>query len=414
MPSFFHLRRVTLLRILAFWFGVVASTPWAIFRASAQEPPPLTWSGQIRPRTETRTSQSGDAREVFTSMRVRAGLAAALDKEAKIFLQFQDVRLWGEEAHTLTDYRADNFDLHQGYLELTALPGLGGTLRVGRQELAFGEQRLVGAVDWTQQGRSFDGLRYTAPALGKLETDFFWMKTQEASSPTHRYDAAFLGAYGTLELEGGSSFDLYLLANTDSRQVDPNELVTFGGLWKGRLGALDARFEGSFQGGQWAGKDVSAYLVGGRVTMSVTEKAKVTFWYDLLSGDDNPNDGEWKVFNTLYATNHAFYGLADYFTDIPLHTGGLGLQDLALKLAVAPRSDTDLNVDLHVFRTAQPGELSSRSLLDELDLTLTHRLSERLRLVGGYSFVQVRDGIQELGRLNRNAHWAYLMLDGRF
>jgi hypothetical protein len=51
---------------------------------------------------------------------------------------------------------------------------------------------------------------------------------------------------------------------------------------------------------------------------------------------------------------------------------------------------------------------------DALDLSLTHRMAPGLTAVGGYSFVQARDGIKELGRLEENAHWAYLMLNAFF
>jgi hypothetical protein len=155
-------------------------------------------------------------------------------------------------------------------------------------------------------------------------------------------------------------------------------------------------------------------MVGGRAGLAVKEGATLTLWYDLLSGDEDQTDDEVGVFSTLFATNHPFYGLADYFTDIPLHTGGLGLQDLALKLALAPRPHTDVNVDLHTFRTAEQGSLSTRSLANELDLTLVRRLSPAFSVMAGYSFVQARKGMKELERLEADAHWAYLMLNARF
>jgi len=118
-------------------------------------------NGQIRPRTEMRDLGGDDDRVAFTSMRVRAGFLASLERSVNVFVQFQDVRLWGEETSTLADFSADNLDLHQGYLEL----GFGEdgqiTAKVGRQETNLGGQRLVGAVGWTPQGRSFDGVRVT-------------------------------------------------------------------------------------------------------------------------------------------------------------------------------------------------------------------------------------------------------------
>ena len=42
-------------------------------------------------------------------------------------------------------------------------------------------------------------------------------------------------------------------------------------------------------------------------------------------------DKKYNVFNTLYATNHKYYGFMDYFIDIPRHTYGLGLIDIHAK-----------------------------------------------------------------------------------
>lgn len=74
-------------------------------------------------------------------------------------LQFQDSRTFGVEGgNTLAN--GSNIDLHQGYILLEnvfKLPGL--SLKVGRQEIAFGGQRLIGTVGWHNVGRSFDGGR---------------------------------------------------------------------------------------------------------------------------------------------------------------------------------------------------------------------------------------------------------------
>jgi hypothetical protein len=83
-----------------------------------------------------------------------------------------------------------------------------------------------------------------------------------------------------------------------------------------------------------------------------------------------------------------------------------------LDFALDPR--TGLKLDLHSFRTAEEGDLSTRSLAQEVDLTLTHRLSAAFSFTGGYSFVQAKDGIKELERLSENAHWVYLMLNTVF
>lgn len=72
-------------------------------------------------------------------------------------------------------------------------------------------------------------------------------------------------------------------------------------------------------------------MLGARLGFDVGTGGSLTLWYDLLSGDADPNDGDTKVFDTMFATNHKFYGFADMFLNISVHTGGQGLQDLAVK-----------------------------------------------------------------------------------
>jgi len=243
--------------------------------------------------------------------------------------------------------------------------------------------------------------------------DLFAMKLQEKSSATFGFDGDFLGAYGTVDLRTGGSLDVYALLTRDS-QAGGNDEHTVGGIWKAQAGPVSLRVEGSAQGGEREGARVSAYMLGARAGMAVHEQATLTLWYDHLSGDDSPNEDEVKVFDTLFATNHAFYGAADYFLNIPVHTGGLGLRDAAVKLRLNPTASTEVKVDLHALSTAAGGDLSTRSLARELDLTLTHPMGSGLTAVGGYSFVQARGGIRELGRLDKNAHWAYIMLNALF
>ena len=130
----------------------------------------VTLGGQVRPRFEYR-EPAGNRDDGATSMRVRVNLSALLERNVQAFIQLQDVRFFGEETNTLGDFSADNFDLHQGYLELNHSGDAGFALRVGRQEVNFGGERLVGAVGWTQQARSFDGARGRCPRERKRGED---------------------------------------------------------------------------------------------------------------------------------------------------------------------------------------------------------------------------------------------------
>lgn len=369
-------------------------------------------SGQVRPRFEYRT-RPGDAHDTFTSMRVRAGIFAKLEKDVRVMIQLQDVRLWGEETNTLGDFQADRFDLHQGYLELGNLGDHPLSVRAGRQAIALGGQRLIGAVEWTQQGRAMDGLRVTAnPGKGKV--DAIAVRLKDATSAAHATNAYLLGAYGSTEVRPKTSVDAYALYNRESGGADTDQ-TTFGLRLYGSHSYFAYRFEGSYQSGTRAGEDVAASMAGARLGIKGQGgKVSLTIWYDYLSGDDDPVDGKTKVFDTLFATNHKFYGFADLFLNIPAHTGGLGLQDIALKGSFSPNKPTKVSLDLHRFSVAKQGTLTGSSLGTEVDLTVSYKYSKEVSLVAGASRVFAKDPLIQLGRLDDDLTFTYLMTNVSF
>ncbi|MFQ5680178.1 MAG: alginate export family protein [Gemmatimonadota bacterium] len=383
-----------------------------VFAASPAAPQQVTLGGQLRPRFEFREPVDG-GEDAFVSMRARAHLVAALEKGVRVFLQLQDVRLFGEETSTLGDFRADNFDLHQGWVELTRPGTVDLTARLGRQEIVFGGERLVGAVNWAQQGRAFDGARITA-AGSDARVDVFGALLSDATARSGEEDAYVVGAYGRLERIGPGTLDLYGIFDR-VEGPDGTSQGTLGGRWWGERNRVRFRGEASVQVGERAGSDVVAFLVGARVGLALAEgRGSVTLWYDYLSGDDDPADATVRVFDTLFATNHKFYGFADLFTNIPAHTAGRGLQDLAVKGSYRPAPALTLALDIHSFRVARSAGLGTGHLGEEADLTLAYRYSQEVRLVTGISHILAGRGFAEIGRLEEDSTWLYVMTDVSF
>jgi len=372
----------------------------------------LTFNGQVRPRSEFRDpAPSGQA--MFTSMRARAQVFATLGRDVSVFLQFQDVRLWGEETSTLTDFRADNFDLHQGYAQLQKIGGLPISLRLGRQAISLGGQRLIGATEWMQQGRVFDGVRTTAVFSGG-RVDLLAIKLAEANASAAASNAYLTGVYAQVNSVSNVALELYALYNRVSGGAGTDQ-VTLGLRWASQRSNISYRLEGSYQTGERSGLTVSAYMFGARVGTSVARgKGEINVWYDYLSGDDDPTDAKVKVFDTLFAANHMFYGFADLFLNIPVHTNGRGLRDLAIKTSVFPRKAVKIGLDFHFFGLAEKGGLASGQLAEEADLTLSYRYSPNVAFVWGFSYVTVRDGFAAIGRGKENVSLAYLMTNVTF
>lgn len=370
----------------------------------------LEWAGQVRPRVEFRDPAADGDGDSFTTMRTRLQVKSTLERKTNVFIQWQDVRLWGEESNTLGDFSADNMDLHQAYIDFKDFADRGFDLRLGRQEINFGGQRLVGAVGWTSQGRSFDGVRLT---LGAADTkvDLIGIRLADATAATHADNAYLTGAYATLS--GSLNSELFLLRNLIYRSAGTTtDQITLGLRRAGKLGAYPYRIEAAYQTGERGGEDVAALLVGLRVGTELG-KGSATLWFDYLSGDDDPSDGETKVFDTLYATNHKFYGFADLFLNIPAHTAGGGLRDMAIKLSW-PLGPIALKADIHSFSLAEKGGLDSAHLGEEIDLVLSHKYSGDVSLTAGLAHVLADDTFAAIGRLSDDATWAFFMVDARF
>lgn len=387
--------------------AVLVLTSFTTFALSAQEP---ALHGQVRIRYEYR-DPSGGGPDAFTSMRVRLGLDVEIEEGLSIFIQAQDVRIWGEESHPLFDYRADNLDLHQGYLKFRGEGTSWLTTTVGRMETNFGGQRLVGAIGWKQQGQSFDGVRFDAEAGGtRWALIAYTLHDETAVGVTE--DEELYGVYGTLLSVGPGSLDLYWLYDRLRGGATSDEHVigaryVFSGEFSGRL-------EVSLETGTRADVDVSAFMLGARVGKDFGGgEFSATLWYDYLTGDD-PATPEVEVFNTFFGTNHKFYGFADLFLNIPAHTAGAGLQDLALKLSWKPSAGVDVGIDLHSFHAAEQGTLTGTHFGEELDVTLRRQYSAHLSATVGFSYVIQDDLLAEIGRLDQDLTWFYVMLNATF
>jgi len=377
----------------------------------AQTGPVMHLEGEIRPRAVSREPVAGGW-DHMTSMRTRIGVRGDMERELGFFIQIQDVRAWGEEV-TVRDASADALDLHQAYLDVGNLPGVGGMIRVGRQEVAVGESRLVGAPDWGQAGQAFDGMRWIRPTReGSLE--LIMLQLKEDSSPAHEENAGLLTASFRRRLREGEEGQIYLVHDRDYDSVGVRR-ISVGGIWKKRTGPYAFRLQGIYQAGERETADVEAYLLAASGTLEVLSgQGSLTLWYDRLSGDSNPEDGVARAFSTLFGAGNRFYGRADYFRDVPAETGGLGLQDGALKLAYSPSPALSLNLDLHAFRTAADGDLSSPRLGEEADAWLQYRFREYLTIRTGYSLTRAGPGMKELEILEGTGYFGYFMTSLKF
>ncbi len=308
-------------------------------------------------------------------------------------ITLQDSRIWGEEGAANTSANpslsagssTDKVDLHEAYLVINQLfEGTEGeeilTLQVGRQELSFGDQRLVSPLEWSNVARAWDAARviWTPPGIEDLQVDVFASIIRDTTSTAAGTAnlTADTGASGTgvdqiddnQEFHGiYSNFNFQpfpatkYIAPGDSAEVplwrkhkidlygfwrrlsDDNLFVgedgatgsvdeyTIGALFKGGITGFDYSAEGVLQFGRYSDDDIQAYgfaLTGGynlppALRMGL-KAARVGVEYTYGSGDADPADGKHETFDPLFPFGHYYQGHQDIFS----WKNG---QDLALK-----------------------------------------------------------------------------------
>lgn len=414
---------------------VVAATAAAAQQVEASAP--VTLSGEIRTRSEWDRPGGTVAEDVFTYLRTRLGVRATPADNLNLYFQLQDSRVYGASAAAAAG-NPNVTDLHQAYFDIGAdWRARRVTTRVGRQEVAFGNERLIGQVGWSNTGRTFDGARVLLAPAGESapwSATLFVATVDEAGrrfgAPTSAggnvTDRAVAGAWFNHTLHGGMiEATLVYDAGAKYRTYTESNRFTFDARFKSRAAAaigFDA--EVAWQGGSQkhgaasgspVAQDVSAWLLAGRFgRMAATgRKTSAIVGADILSGDATQADGEYRAFNTMYATNHQYYGFMDLFPDPAARTNDAGLADVFGSVSRQLNDRTTLRMDLHRF-SAQAG--GAGEIGWEFDVIAPIKLTGGSALELGYSIFRASDGATAigLGPTDHVRHWGYLQLRAGF
>ena len=409
-PSLFPRLRIPFLRRTALLVLGLLLLPLV---ARAQLPSSLDLGGQIRERSQLDAKAFAPDASAADFHELRTRLYAAFEPADRIeaFVQIQDSRRFGAGSGTLAP-PTNTIDLHQAYFKVNGLFGAPLALKVGRQEIAYGNQRLIGSVGWHPRGRTFDGgvLAYETETAS---VDLF------AARLANRYPVPsggegsenLLGVYSSWSVAEAQTLEAFAILDNDTQNVNgENQLTRFtpGVTLKGSVSQVSYTLEGAYQTGTMQGASIGASLLSATADYAFGGSSAPTLGagYTRLSGDADPTDDELGTFNTLFATNHKFYGYMDYFLSIPAHAPQ-GLQDLHLNTSVSLSESVGVNAKFHHFtQTAAPSGGSTEAYGQEVDLTLSYQFADPLSVTVGASTFFPGDAMIPDGD---TAYWAYVM-----
>lgn len=90
----------------------------------------------------------------------------------RLFAQMEDARVLGNNAIPAAFPYQDTFELQQAFVELGDMEKQHFAVRAGRQELNFGDQRILGSAPWLNTPRVFDAVRADVN-YGRVRVDAF-------------------------------------------------------------------------------------------------------------------------------------------------------------------------------------------------------------------------------------------------
>jgi hypothetical protein len=423
------MKRMMILGAMA--FALAAQTHAQLYFAESN-----VWvTVQARSRVEWRANNITFNRAVaadddwWVLTRLRFGAAAKAGDWLKLYGELQDAReIDSRRVPPNLNPEEDTADLRQGWFELANYKEFPVGLKVGRQELAYGDERLIGAFDWNNVGRVFDAVKLRWQA-GHCSLDFFAANVVAVDDNTFddKPDWAddFFGLYGRTTAVTNHVWDLYALFRdkADAQFLGAQrQIYTLGTRFEATpaLAPWDysVEFAGQFghvqtpgaQFGEtstgWADHRAFAGVIGAGYTFGHEWKPRVGIEYNYASGDSNPTDGTDETFDNLYPTNHKFYGYIDLFSWKNVHNPHL-------TLSCQPHKKLKVQLDAHAFWLDDTQDAWYRAngaairrdatgasgafVGSEIDVTAIYTPHKRVKVQAGYSHFFTGDFVHDTG-----------------
>jgi len=409
----------------------------------------MTLTGEIRPRFEYlhgfgAPSDTLQKSSQFILQRTRLNFGYKADK-FKTGIVLQDVRVWGNQSQLNLGDGGGSFGLHEGWAEYSFNTKI--AMKLGRQELSYDDERMLGAVGWAQQARSHDafvlkyadstftvhaGVAYNQNAAATVGTSYSIVKSYK--------EMQYLWFNKQIK-----SLNISLLALNVGQQSpaainSTRYVTTVGTHTEYKTKPLYVGFNFYYQIGNdntgTSGKirEVNAMNTAIDVAYTMKEKFTAGLGYEYLSGQSGTDTTTaYKninhAFNPFFGTNHKFNGYMDYYY-VGNHLNTVGLQDIIVRLKYKAEK-WNVALDFHQFmaaadvldskeltKTGQYKAMNS-SLGSEIDLTFAYNLTGGVGIQAGYSHYLPSEtlgmvkGVKDWkgdGRTDQTSNWAYVMI----
>jgi len=325
----------------------------------------------------------------------------------------------GDEASSLGTGIVDALDL----LQLKAdWAGEDWALSLGRMTLDMGSRRLLARNKFRNTVSSFTGLDWsmtrgdgsvwrafaTVP-VNRLPGDKASLLDNDIQLDEELWDTLFAGIYwGKQQLIGEGNAEVFLLwlneEDSEGYTSKDRELLTLDGRWykKASKGQFDYEVELALQTGEARSSksaantrdlDVLAWFIHGELGYSFDSewKPRLVAQFDYASGDNDPGDGNWEQFDSLYGARRFDFGPTGIYG--PFARGNLVTP--GLRMVLTPGKGRQLMLAARAYWLAEDSDSwikakvkdalgnSGNYLGEQVELRYRHKLSDSIKLECG-------------------------------
>jgi hypothetical protein len=252
------------------------------------------------------------------------------DDAVRAFLQLQNTSAWGAQLPTPRD--GNGTDVAQAFVDMNfRLGDTRSTVRIGRQEILFGQGALFNIGDLRNVRLAFDGVRGIFNAQDGKRLDLVALQPidYEDGAMNNRADenTQIYGAYGTLPLSKGTALDVYAFTrHIESRVfqgvIGEEDRHTIGVRYFGNTDKYKWTWDIMGQAGEHADRDISAWGIRSltQYKLDTPFKAALGVHFDVASGG-KPTGSTSRTFDALYPKNGE-YGIAGVTTQANIIVAG--------------------------------------------------------------------------------------------
>lgn len=336
----------------------------------------------------------------------------------------QDARVWGQNGISMA---GNTTHIYEAWAKYNFSPNW--WVKLGRQELRYDDQRLMGFNDFSLTGATYDAAIFAFENKESETTAHLGAMVNNAAQDNFLsyYGSTYFKymAYGWFSKSISKELTVNAINIFDLSQKNTNPHIMYG---RNTLGAnvilkanerLGGRMGGYFQFGEtwhdWGNGNfeklnVSAFSFNASVWLKPISKLTVSLNTDMYSGHDwSSTDPTFTSFNRLLAPGHAFLGFMDYFTTRHLtEVDYAGMYDFFLRVDYAFTSKASLQVTAHLFQMDKPFvrvagptrfERVSKNLGTEVDFVFNYKVSKVLALELAWMFISPSSTLERFNSL---------------